>query len=266
MNVISQQIRKGGLSMYGLVDWLAGQRSAITSAAPSRLATAMGLDSLSNLGARTASFARDAAAAARPTRRWPLALALLALVLFGIVALMRANRVRPDVTAHIPTVGDVQQAAADLGAWTMRMLPGDVQLRVPENGIESRVIAFIQDAGRPTDATSWFNFDRLLFDSGSTTLRPESQEQLRNIAAILKAYPAVKIKVGAYTDNTGDDASNMKLSEERAQSVRSQLIDLGVSGDRIAAEGYGSTHPVADNATESGRAANRRVAMLVVDK
>ena len=57
--------------------------------------------------------------------------------------------------------------------------------------------------------TTWFDFDRLLFDTGQATLQPASQDQLTDIADILKAYPQVKIRIGGYTDNTGDPAANL---------------------------------------------------------
>ena len=97
-------------------------------------------------------------------------------------------------------------------------------------------------------------------------LRPESREQLRNIAEILKAYPNVQVKVGGYTDSSGDPATNLRLSQDRANSVRQELVGLGIAGDRITAKGYGQEHPVADNTTEAGRAQNRRVALRVTQK
>jgi outer membrane protein OmpA-like peptidoglycan-associated protein len=111
-----------------------------------------------------------------------------------------------------------------------------------------------------------FSFDRLLFSTGSATLQPQSSEQLHNIAAILKAYPNTHLTIGGYTDNTGDAAQNLKLSQDRADSVTAELVKLGVAKDRLLAKGYGEQHPVGDNATEAGRAQNRRISMLVTQK
>src|SRR5262249_21767930 len=77
-----------------------------------------------------------------------------------------------------------RDALAALGPLTTRRLPGDVNLNVPERGVESSMIVFLNDTSKPVDPSVWFNFDRLQFDTGSATLRPESQEQLKNIAAI----------------------------------------------------------------------------------
>jgi len=94
------------------------------------------------------------------------------------------------------------------------------------------------------------NFDRLLFDTDSAHLLPQSEEQPRNIAAILKAYPNVYIRVGGYTDSTGDPQHNLKLSQDRANSVAGELANLGVAPGRIDAQGYCEQYPVAGNSTE----------------
>ncbi|MEL6122274.1 MAG: OmpA family protein [Bacteroidota bacterium] len=158
-------------------------------------------------------------------------------------------------------------AVAGLGQMLSRALPGGVSLNVPENGIESQVIAFIEDEDKVVDKTTWFNFDRLNFATGSADLDMEkSREQIDNIAAILTAYPNVNIKIGGYTDNTGNAEANMKLSEARAQTVMLALVNKGIAPPRMAAEGYGDAHPVASNDTADGRAQNRRIALRVTKK
>ncbi|WP_375444042.1 OmpA family protein [uncultured Fibrella sp.] len=157
-------------------------------------------------------------------------------------------------------------ATALLGAFGARKLPDGVELNIPANGIENKLIAFIEDQSKVVDKTTWFNFDRLLYETGSAKLKPESREQLQNIAAILKAYPAVNLKVGGYTDNTGNAAANKKLSQSRAEAAVTELVRLGVNQSRLEAEGYGQEHPVASNKTEEGRAQNRRTAVRVTKK
>ncbi|GAB4054124.1 sodium-translocating pyrophosphatase [Spirosoma litoris] len=152
-----------------------------------------------------------------------------------------------------------------LGEFRPEKLTSGVELNIPEFGIESKLLAFIK-GDKPVDKTTWFDFDRLLFQTGSATLEPQSQEQLKNIAEILKAYPAVNIKLGGYTDNTGNAASNLKLSQDRANSVRVELEKMGIAKDRLEAEGYGQEHPVASNDTEEGRAQNRRISVRVTKK
>jgi len=157
-------------------------------------------------------------------------------------------------------------AASTLGAFGKKQLPGGVELNIPERGIESNLIAFITDSSRPVNDTTWFNFDRLNFATGSASILPESEVQLNNIAAVLKAYPDVNVKVGGYTDNTGNAAANRTLSQQRASAVRQALIGKGIAANRLVAEGYGSDHAVGDNATEEGRAQNRRIALRVTKK
>jgi OmpA-OmpF porin, OOP family len=154
----------------------------------------------------------------------------------------------------------------DLGAFIDKRLPNGVTLRIPTNGVESRLIAFIEDPTRRADKETWFSFDRLEFETDSATLRPSSQEQLRNIAEIMKAYPNVNAKIGGYTDNVGEDAYNMKLSTNRARNTEQEIVKLGVNDARLEAEGYGEQHPVADNATEEGRQRNRRIDIRVTKK
>jgi outer membrane protein OmpA-like peptidoglycan-associated protein len=167
-----------------------------------------------------------------------------------------------------PVVAPVIPAAAPggLGAMVERALAGGAKVSVPERGVEGRLIAFIQDGARPADKTTWFDFDRLTFETGAATLAESSREQLAAVGAILAAYPAVKLKIGGYTDNVGDPAFNQKLSEQRAANVRAALVGQGAAPDRLAAEGYGEQYPLGDNATAEGRAQNRRISMRVVEK
>ena len=160
----------------------------------------------------------------------------------------------------------VAEGVADLGAFFKRKLPSGTELNIPENGVENKLVGFIEDDSKPVDKTTWFNFDRLLFDTGKATLQPKSQEQLGNIADVLKAYPNVAIKLGGYTDNTGVPQANQQLATDRANTVMAELVRLGIDPNRITAEGYGEQFPVAPNDTEAGRAQNRRIAIRVTRK
>jgi outer membrane protein OmpA-like peptidoglycan-associated protein len=107
------------------------------------------------------------------------------------------------------------------------------------------------------------NMSDVLFDFNKYTLKPEAREKLAKVSGILLAYPNLKLQVEGYTDNIGSDEYNQRLSEERADSVRDYLVSQSVSDTNIAAQGYGKTHPIADNSTNSGRAQNRRVELVV---
>ncbi len=99
----------------------------------------------------------------------------------------------------------------------------------------------------------------ILFDFNSYSLRPESQQTLRDLAANFQRYPDETISVEGHTDNIGSPAYNQGLSERRAYSVRDYLRDQGVPGSRITASGYGESRPKASNNTPEGRQLNRRV-------
>jgi outer membrane protein OmpA-like peptidoglycan-associated protein len=107
------------------------------------------------------------------------------------------------------------------------------------------------------------NMSDVLFDFNKYTLKPEAREKLAKVSGILLAYPNLKLQVEGYTDNIGSDEYNQKLSEERASSVRDYLVTQSVPDSNVTAAGFGKTHPVADNSTNSGRAQNRRVELVV---
>jgi outer membrane protein OmpA-like peptidoglycan-associated protein len=182
------------------------------------------------------------------------------------VATAAGNAADTAAAATASAATAVTDAAASLGAMVERNLPSLPAIRVPENGIESKLLIFITDASRAVDTTTWFSFDRLEFDTASATLRPSSNAQLDAIAAILKAYPNVNLKIGGYTDNVGDDAANQKLSQARAESTMKALVERGTAAGRLEAEGYGEQHPIASNETEEGRQRNRRIDVRVTKK
>jgi OOP family OmpA-OmpF porin len=102
------------------------------------------------------------------------------------------------------------------------------------------------------------------FEHNSAELTVESHDALDKMADGLKKHPRVKIEIQGHTDSTGAAAYNVKLSQRRADSVRSYLVSSGVSPDQLVTKGYGATQPVASNATAEGRAKNRRVVAFVV--
>ncbi|ETZ23704.1 OmpA family protein [Pedobacter sp. V48] len=174
-----------------------------------------------------------------------------------------ADAVVSTVAGKLNEAGDFVK---DLGAKISKKLPDGTELSIAENSVENSLISFIEDKNKPVDKTTWFTFDRLYFETGKSTLKAESQEQLKNIAAILKAYPNVRLKMGGYTDNTGDAAVNQKISNERANTAMQALIKLGIDAKRLSAEGYGQDHPIASNDTPEGRAQNRRIDVRVTQK
>lgn len=103
------------------------------------------------------------------------------------------------------------------------------------------------------------------FDAARATLRTAAKITLAKLAGLLLVFPNVNMKIEGYTDSTGNAAANLKLSEARAKSVTDFLEELGVPHARLAYEGLGASHPVADNATAEGRAKNRRVEIVAAE-
>jgi len=106
----------------------------------------------------------------------------------------------------------------------------------------------------------------LRFETRSQSLGAQSSQQLREIADLMRTYPRAKAEIKGYTDNAGNDAANMELSQNRATAVMNEIADLGIDRSRMTAEGYGEANPVASNATAQGRRQNRRVEVEIKDR
>jgi OmpA-OmpF porin, OOP family len=275
---------KSGTSLSGLTSMLSSQKDSILAAAPSGLSSMIN----STVNAKSAvSHATSHTSSNNSGGGLPKWLLPLLLIVGAAVALWYFTRNKTvDVPAVDTTVVDslavdvdaavdsaavtitdaVEDATTALGSFFKFKLPNGVELNAPQKGIENQVVTWMNDKDKVVDKTTWFNFDRLLFETGKSTLKPESEEQLKNMTEIMKAYPTMEVKLGGYTDNTGNAASNVKLSGDRAKSVMAELVKMGIAANRIAAEGYGDQFPVATNDTEEGRAQNRRIAIRVTKK
>ena len=257
LGVLGQHVRQSGMSAGDLGNALKAEAPSFQRFLPA------GLGAL--FGGATSAVAAAPAKVAAAGNRWLWPLVILALLVLG--ALWFFNRAKEPVSNAVQTATNAGASAMSaLGDFFKTKLPDGVELNIPQFGIENKLISFLNDSSKPVDTTTWFNFDRLLFDTGKATLQPSSQEQLNNIAAILKAYPNVHVKIGGYTDNTGDPAANLALSEARAKNVMDALVAAGIDPSRLEAKGYGDQYPVGDNSTEEGRAQNRRIALLVTQK
>lgn len=102
----------------------------------------------------------------------------------------------------------------------------------------------------------------LHFDTDKATLQPDGKKAVAEITAVMKNDKDLKLAIHGYTDNSGNQAHNQSLSENRAKAVVKELVAAGIEASRLSARGFGSRQPVADNATAGGRAKNRRVELL----
>ncbi len=98
----------------------------------------------------------------------------------------------------------------------------------------------------------------IFFDIGQATLRKESNAELDRLVKLMKDVPSLKVEISGHTDNTGSASLNEKLSQDRAQAVVNYLTSKGIAANRLTAQGYGSSKPIASNSTADGRQENRR--------
>lgn len=101
----------------------------------------------------------------------------------------------------------------------------------------------------------------VLFDNDSATINAGSRPELDRTIAFLRDNPSINGVIEGHTDSVGAEAYNQQLSQRRADAVLKYLVDGGIAANRLRAEGFGETQPVADNATADGRAQNRRVVL-----
>jgi len=115
----------------------------------------------------------------------------------------------------------------------------------------------------PIEVNASMVLNNIFFDVNKYELKPESQVELDKVVQLLKDNPTVKIEISGHTDNVGKPTDNLTLSNNRAKMAVNYLISNGIKPDRLTAKGYGETKPVADNATEQGKAKNRRTELKI---
>ncbi|MEZ4906569.1 MAG: OmpA family protein [Saprospiraceae bacterium] len=293
MNLIGKQVKSQNLGLSGLMNLLGGQGSFVKSLIPAGLSSLTNFNFSNSLGQVNNELSTKKEKAGFG-RFWPwlLLLLLLALLWYFLRGCDNNNKINNSLNTMVDSVkttvtdvadnvsegvsnavdgikGTVDAAGnwiSDLGKEISIMLPGNVELKVGENSIENKLVEFIKTGNHDEESlkNTWFTMDRLYFETGKSTLTADSEVQLKNIAAIMKAYPNVSIKLGGYTDSDGDEAMNQKLSESRAVAAKYELQKLGVPANRMETEGYGEQYPVCPaNDTPECKAQNRRIDIRV---
>lgn len=269
LGVLGKHATENNLNASGLADFLVGQSDSIMSTMPPELSyfsSTLGLDSITN----------------KPQGRnadlkflVPLfvTLLLVAAGLYFFKGRGENNKLAINTGALDTTTGKIDTVTAAVippsGRESIKVkLPNGAVLIGFKKGIEENLVSFLgtdyAKLGPDSLKQIWFDFDKLNFSSGSAQLTPESQVQVDNIAAILKAYPFVKLKIGGYADKRGNEENNKKLSDARAKAVKNSLNRAGVASQITGTEGYGSymaKYPA--NAPEINRIKDRHVAVSV---
>ena len=231
LSFIGKKVRTEGMSMSGLASLLHQDTSAIRGALPAGLGDLI----RPQAAAAAATVAAPAVTVYRQkSRNWVLPVVLAAIALGGLWLFSQMHRPGP---VHLSQTAD-RVGTAD------RVAPPPAPA--------------IPEPPPPQPRVSIASID-LYYATGSQVLTEESHANLERMAGALRSAPAVPVKVSGYTDDVGDATANLALSQRRAEAVTAMLVDRGVARERIISEGFGEEHPIADNATGKGRAANRRV-------
>ncbi len=211
---------------------------------------------------------------------WKWLLPLLLLIAAGYFLWKQCEKKETTTTTTVSgdslnTVNDTMSTqSGDTTTMTTTKVDEDIDLNGTalkgyKGGLEDQMITFLKSDGYKNAANDdalkdkWYDFDHVNFKIGSANaLEAGSEGQLQNLVAILKAYPDAKIKIGGYTDKTGDEAKNKKLSADRAHFIKDWLGKQGVGAQVIAADGYGSEFAKVDaSASNEERAVDRKMSV-----
>jgi OmpA-OmpF porin, OOP family len=273
MGAIGKQVIDNKLDANGLTSLLQSQSGFISKALPAGLSSVLGLG---NLKAETPSVFQPqktlstAMQATESGEKMFLHKILPWIIMIGagMAGMMFLRTCKNDVPQP-PSVTPVPETPPV--ATPMNLADTVTIIKLPEGDITVRKGSFLDELNKEVtdntlDPTKALTFDNVNFATGSAILTENSKTQLNDLVKIMKAYPKVSIKIEGHTDNKGNAQSNKKLSQNRAESVMKYLQTNGIEASRMTTEGLGAEKPKADNATEQGRAANRRIEAFVVKK
>jgi outer membrane protein OmpA-like peptidoglycan-associated protein len=264
-------------STEGIVQTLAASKDKIASAFPAGLGSLSGMlglgsaaTGIKNVVHTSNHYAHEEDEKPKGIMRFIIPLILGLLVVGLLIYLFKGCNGSDEkvISADTTTVMSTDTASITAPVSIKVKLPNGTELDAYKGGIEDELVTFLMTdytkLGEDSLKKIWFNFDNLNFKTGSAEITPESQHQVDNIAAILKAFPKAKIKIGGYTDKTGDEAVNKKVSGDRATSVKNALEKESVGSQVTGADGYGSDFAMYPaTAPDSDRVKDRHVAVSV---
>lgn len=297
LGLLGKKAQDDNLNAGGFLNLLASQKNNVLSALPTGLGTiasTLGLGAIGESAKAAVEGLQNTASSAYKNVEsgggnkwlWPLLiLAALVLLLWWLLGKgcnqnVEGNAITEDTAdaaAEPVTAGGTLDTVTgnyiyDVGPNIEIKLPDGTVLNVGANSTEAKLYKMLTDDAFTVDtvnkSANWIVLDRVYFETGKSILTAESAAQVSNIATILKNFPAASIKLGGYTDNTGDAEVNKKVSAERAKIVAQELIKAGATANQVVeAEGYGPEFPVCSaNDTPECRAQNRRVDLKVATK
>ncbi len=148
--------------------------------------------------------------------------------------------------------------------YASRKRAGEIAASVPGvTSVDNRIVIIGEAGTCQSELDDFLARETVKFKKGRADISESSYPLLRVLASIARNCKT-RLEIASHTDAQGDAAINMKLSQRRADAVRRHLVQIGVAPEQLVARGYGETQPVADNATEEGRRANRRVEFRVI--
>ena len=280
MGLLTRSSAPTALTTTGLTGLLEGQANAVGNAMPAGLAALLPLIGIGVTGTETTTIKHSAPVTpvapvvtetGTPWLRWLLiALGILLLLwllrsCFGGDKKAATTAITTDTTtttAMAPVNTDTVASATGPAVQVDVELPGGRRLKVAERSFNASLAEYL--ATKPQAPFRTFTFDNLTFDTNSAIIKGESETHVNDLIEIMKAYPALVIKIEGHTDNTGSEATNETLSQERADAVKTQLVKAGIAADRVSTKGFASEKPTATNQTSEGRQENRRIDVVIV--
>jgi OmpA-OmpF porin, OOP family len=305
LGLLGKHAASSGLSGNGIASFLSSQKSSVAAALPAGLNLGSMFGGFGDKAAETVSHAKATAhnytnqveEKSGGAMKFLLPLLLLGLLAAGVwyftkdgcgksgvvnadghdsanhTTVATGTEAKTNTTATMPavTIDSVSGLVSyDLGAPMDLELPGGAKLAgVATNGFENTLVNFIKTGAIDTvnKGANWFDLHNVQFVSGKTIYAGTAEAQVKNAGAILKAYPNVKIKIGGYTDASGDAAKNKALSQSRADKVKADIVAAGAKADQVVeAVGYGSEFAKAAAGDKVGMASDRKVAVKVAVK
>jgi outer membrane protein OmpA-like peptidoglycan-associated protein len=294
MGKLGEHAQENNMDVSGFASFLNNQKDTILNALPAGLnvGSLLGLGSVTSMEGRATSLAdqtrrrvtSDVEYAGRfkesKSGSWVWPLALLLLVGLAVLYFVGRGRNKPETassttlqntsnaTAKGPVEPIVPTASNPARISTKVRLANGVELNAYSGGVEEKLVNCLNDAGCKPGKDKWFDFDNINFETGSAQLTPESQAQVKNIVAVLNAYPNARIKIGGYTDKSGTAEANQKLSQQRAETVMNAIRAAGARVEQlVGAEGYGSSMAkMPAVASDEERRVDRRISIQLREK